>query len=182
MFGDLQQIVSAGDVIAEAGLSLVALAYVRLGIPPEEHERYRDLEAARVLIDALGGMLAAVEGRVGAAEPGLRGGALSIWEGINALLHPPELETFWVGVAVLVAALVGRAMLPVGVQALLLERAGGNPLYAEEFARLLDNVAGVRARAEAGELMFGVPPSHSPARSSGSGARLDEVIVTPDAC
>ena len=64
--------VSAGDVIAEAGLSLVALAYVRLGLPPEEHERYRDLDAARLLIDALGGMLAAVEGRVGAAEPGLR--------------------------------------------------------------------------------------------------------------
>jgi class 3 adenylate cyclase/tetratricopeptide (TPR) repeat protein len=40
-------------------------------------------------------------------------------------------------VARLVAALVGRAMLPIGVQALLLERAGGNPLYAEEFARLL---------------------------------------------
>ena len=59
-------------MVAEAGLSLVALAYVRLGLPPEEHERYRDLEAARVLIDALGGMLAAVEGRVGAAEPGLR--------------------------------------------------------------------------------------------------------------
>jgi cation diffusion facilitator family transporter len=33
------------------------------------------------------------------------GGALSIWEGINALIHPPELETFWVGVAVLVIAL-----------------------------------------------------------------------------
>jgi tetratricopeptide (TPR) repeat protein len=40
-------------------------------------------------------------------------------------------------VALLVAALVGQAVLPVGVQALLLERAGGNPLYAEEFARLL---------------------------------------------
>jgi hypothetical protein len=62
----------AGDVVAEAGLSLVALAYVRLGLPPEEHERYRDLEAARLLIDALGGMLQAVQGRVGAAEPGLR--------------------------------------------------------------------------------------------------------------
>ncbi|HSK37737.1 MAG TPA: adenylate/guanylate cyclase domain-containing protein [Actinomycetota bacterium] len=37
----------------------------------------------------------------------------------------------------LVAALVGRSALPVGVQALLLERAAGNPLYAEEFARLL---------------------------------------------
>jgi hypothetical protein len=64
--------VSAGDVIAEASLSLVALAYVRLGVPPEQHEQYRDLEAARLLIDALGGMLAAVEGRVGATEPGLR--------------------------------------------------------------------------------------------------------------
>jgi class 3 adenylate cyclase/tetratricopeptide (TPR) repeat protein len=40
-------------------------------------------------------------------------------------------------VARLVAALVGHAVLPLGVQALLLERAGGNPLYAEEFARLL---------------------------------------------
>ena len=64
--------VPAGDLIAEAGLSLVALAYVRLGLPPEEHERYRDLEAARLLIDALGGMLGAVQGRLGAAEPGLR--------------------------------------------------------------------------------------------------------------
>jgi tetratricopeptide (TPR) repeat protein len=43
-----------------------------------------------------------------------------------------DLET-----ARLVAALVGQALLPLGVQALLLERAGGNPLYAEEFARLL---------------------------------------------
>jgi cation diffusion facilitator family transporter len=34
------------------------------------------------------------------------GGAVSIWEGIRALIHPPELETFWVGVAVLVIALV----------------------------------------------------------------------------
>jgi cation diffusion facilitator family transporter len=33
------------------------------------------------------------------------GGAVSVWEGVNALLHPPELETFWVGVAVLLIAL-----------------------------------------------------------------------------
>ena len=64
--------VSAGDVVAEASLSLIALAYVRLGIPPEQHERYRDLDAARLLIDALGGLLSATEGRLGAAEPGLR--------------------------------------------------------------------------------------------------------------
>jgi hypothetical protein len=36
----------------------------------------------------------------------LIGGAVSIWEGIQALLHPTELEAFWVGVAVLVVALV----------------------------------------------------------------------------
>jgi cation diffusion facilitator family transporter len=35
----------------------------------------------------------------------LVGGAVSIWDGIRALLHPPELEAFWVGVAVLVVAI-----------------------------------------------------------------------------
>jgi cation diffusion facilitator family transporter len=34
------------------------------------------------------------------------GGTVSIWEGIQALVHPPELEAFWAGVAVLVIALV----------------------------------------------------------------------------
>ena len=37
----------------------------------------------------------------------------------------------------LIASLLGRSMLPAEVQSLLLERAGGNPLYAEEFVRLL---------------------------------------------
>jgi hypothetical protein len=64
--------VSAADVVAEASLSLIALAYVRLGIPPEQHQRFRDLDAARLLIDALGGILSATEGRLGAAEAGLR--------------------------------------------------------------------------------------------------------------
>jgi cation diffusion facilitator family transporter len=36
----------------------------------------------------------------------LVGGALSVWEGITALIHPRPLEDFWVGVAVLVVALV----------------------------------------------------------------------------
>jgi class 3 adenylate cyclase/tetratricopeptide (TPR) repeat protein len=39
--------------------------------------------------------------------------------------------------ATLVTALLGRSALSVEMQALLLDRAGGNPLYAEEFARLL---------------------------------------------
>ena len=36
----------------------------------------------------------------------LIGGALSVWEGVRALLDPRPLEDFWVGVAVLVVALV----------------------------------------------------------------------------
>ena len=36
----------------------------------------------------------------------LVGGAGSIWIGIRALVHPPELEAFWVGVGVLVIAIV----------------------------------------------------------------------------
>ncbi len=34
------------------------------------------------------------------------GGALSIWEGVRALINPPELDAFWAGVIVLVIALV----------------------------------------------------------------------------
>ena len=34
------------------------------------------------------------------------GGAVSIWDGVRALLHPRALDAFWVGVAVLVVALV----------------------------------------------------------------------------
>jgi Domain of unknown function (DUF1844) len=64
--------ISAGDVVAEAAMPLLTLAYARLGLPPEEHARYRDLPAARLLIDALGGMLDAVEGRLGRVEPELR--------------------------------------------------------------------------------------------------------------
>jgi cation diffusion facilitator family transporter len=33
------------------------------------------------------------------------GGTLSVWEGVRALIEPPPLEAFWVGVAVLVIAL-----------------------------------------------------------------------------
>src|SRR5215217_6028890 len=34
------------------------------------------------------------------------GGAVAIYQGIKALIDPPELEAFWVGVVVLVIALV----------------------------------------------------------------------------
>jgi tetratricopeptide (TPR) repeat protein len=40
----------------------------------------------------------------------------------------------------LVHALLERSVLPAGLQATLIERAGGNPLYAEEFARMVDEL------------------------------------------
>jgi cation diffusion facilitator family transporter len=38
------------------------------------------------------------------------GGAVSIWDGAQALIHPPELDAFWVGVGVLIVALVLDAL------------------------------------------------------------------------
>jgi hypothetical protein len=64
--------VSPGDIVAEAAVPLVTLAYVRLGLPPNENERYRDLDAARLLIDALTGLLDGVRGRLGPVEGELR--------------------------------------------------------------------------------------------------------------
>ena len=64
--------VPAGDVVAEAAVPLVTMAYVRLGLPPEQNGRFRDLDAARLLIDALGGLLSATEGSLGAPEASLR--------------------------------------------------------------------------------------------------------------
>ena len=48
----------------------------------------------------------------------------------------------------LVHALLERAVLPAELQAKLLERAGGNPLYAEEFARMVEE-RGRRGRGAA---------------------------------
>ena len=67
--------------------------------------------------------------------------------------------------AVLLGALLGQSMLPAEVQSLLLERAGGNPLYAEEFVRLLtDRGAADRARQPGARVRPAV---------AGNGAGLD---------
>jgi cation diffusion facilitator family transporter len=34
------------------------------------------------------------------------GGAVSVWEGVNALLHPPDIVSFWIGATVLVISIV----------------------------------------------------------------------------
>ena len=48
----------------------------------------------------------------------------------------------------LLAGLLDRAVLPADLQQSLLERAGGNPLYAEQFARLLDERGGTEELPE----------------------------------
>jgi class 3 adenylate cyclase/tetratricopeptide (TPR) repeat protein len=63
-------------------------------------------------------------------EPGWGGGKRNS----TTISLPPltEAET-----AMLISGLLDRAILPADTQAALLERAGGNPLYAEEFVRML---------------------------------------------
>ena len=51
--------------------------------------------------------------------------------------------------AVLVAALAGQAVLPVETQQLLIARSGGNPLFAEEYVRLLGSLSARSAAAAA---------------------------------
>ena len=64
--------VPAGAVVAETAMQLATMAQMRLGLPPEQFARFRDLDAARLLIDALGGLLSATGGRLGAPEAALR--------------------------------------------------------------------------------------------------------------
>ncbi len=64
------------------------------------------------------------------AHPGWAG---TVVTATRISLHPlSDLDT-----ARLVAGLLDQALLPADVQATILERSGGNPLYAEEFVRLL---------------------------------------------
>jgi Domain of unknown function (DUF1844) len=93
--------VPAGEVVAEAAVPLITMAQMRLGLPPEQHARFRDLDAARLLLDALGGLLAATEGRLGAPEPSLRNALANLRmafaevatdAGGSAPRTPPETE------------------------------------------------------------------------------------------
>jgi len=60
----------------------------------------------------------------------------------------------------LVTALLSNAILPEDVQAQLLERSGGNPLYAEEFVRMLSD-RGYLQRSNGEVLVAGAPRSVS---------------------
>jgi class 3 adenylate cyclase/tetratricopeptide (TPR) repeat protein len=83
--------------------------------------------------------------------------------------------------AMLLSALLDRAVLPVQTQAMLLERSGGNPLYAEEFVQMLadrgviDRRSGGRAFGTAADATIPVPES----LQALIGARLD-ALPAPD--
>src|ERR1041385_4263087 len=63
--------------------------------------------------------------------------AASAGNAIRIDLHPLTADqTAW-----LVSSLLDRATLPADLQALRLQRAGGNPLYAEAFVRILEDQA-----------------------------------------
>ena len=70
--------------------------------------------------------------------------------------------------AQLVSALLERAVLPAETQQALLEQAGGNPLYAEEFVRLLADrgpLGQERAGAGVCSILDRRPPRHPAGRA-----------------
>jgi class 3 adenylate cyclase/tetratricopeptide (TPR) repeat protein len=82
------------------------------------------------MVDLL--VVATARGELSERHPGWGGG---LRNAVTIPLAPLTDEEM----ARLVAALAGRSVLPAEVQALLLERASGNPLYAEELVRLLSD-------------------------------------------
>jgi class 3 adenylate cyclase/tetratricopeptide (TPR) repeat protein len=73
----------------------------------------------------------------------------------------------------LVASLLSRAVLPAETQASLLERSGGNPLYAEEFVRMLTDREILTRRGRAVELAAGAEIAVPESVQALIAARLD---------
>src|SRR3954471_11030803 len=65
----------------------------------------------------------------------LVGGALSVWEGVHALLHPRPLEDFWIGVAVLVVALALDGLSRVGAVRTLRPQAAARHITVSKLLR-----------------------------------------------
>jgi cation diffusion facilitator family transporter len=63
------------------------------------------------------------------------GGALSVWEGVNALIDPVPLEAFWVGVLVLVIALTLDSVSRVVAYRQLRRQAGERGVTVRQFLR-----------------------------------------------
>jgi tetratricopeptide (TPR) repeat protein len=76
--------------------------------------------------------------------------------------------------ATLLAAALGRSVLPVETQSALLERAGGNPLYAEQFARLYSESGGTDVLPES---IHGIVSARLDALSRQEKALLQDAAV-----
>jgi class 3 adenylate cyclase len=68
----------------------------------------------------------------------------------------------------IVHALLERSVLPADLQATLIERAGGNPLYAEEFARMVGDLGTVAASGSPNPSRGSSPPASMRFRSTRS--------------
>jgi class 3 adenylate cyclase/tetratricopeptide (TPR) repeat protein len=77
----------------------------------------------------------------------------------------------------LITALLEEAVLPAETQAVLLERAGGNPLYAEEFARMLIDRGIIQRRGRVMALARGVEISVPETVQALIAARLDTLTL-----
>ena len=79
--------------------------------------------------------------------------------------------------AELVHAVLERAVLPADVQAAVLARAGGNPLYAEEFARLVASEARPRGRPAGTRPLQGLIAARLDALTRGEKELLQDAAV-----
>ena len=81
----------------------------------------------------------------------------------------------------LISAMLDRASLPPQVLALLLERAGGNPLYAQEFVRMLKDRGLLSRVGESWELVEGADIPYPDSIQSLIAARLDTLAPSAKA-
>ena len=56
--------ITVADVVLDMTISLSSLAYQRMGIPPDVNAKFRDMEQARLAIDCVDALVAALTERV----------------------------------------------------------------------------------------------------------------------
>jgi class 3 adenylate cyclase/tetratricopeptide (TPR) repeat protein len=95
-------------------------------------------------------------------------------DAISISLRPLSPET----TARLLSVLLDQAVLPAGMQAQLLERAGGNPLFAEEFVRMLVDTGWLQRQGEAWVPVANGPIAIPESLQALIAARLD--LLRPD--
>ncbi len=60
--------ITVSEIIERLMMDLASLAYQKMGLPEQVNLKYRDFDQARMAIDALKGLLGAVEGKVPDSE------------------------------------------------------------------------------------------------------------------